>query len=182
MADRRPRDQDWLVVIDGQRIFADPTISAWGSPMWAQVAPRIRAAVRARLDQGRPVVFTRFVADPEPTGSWVPYYSQFPFAQVPDGDPLYDLVPELADLSVPVIAAPTFGKWVPALIDLVGPTPRLSLAGVSTDCCVLSTALAAADGGAFVRVAGELCAGSTTANHDRALAAMELYGPQIELV
>lgn len=168
---------DWLVVIDAQVIFADPATSQWGSPMWADAVRRIRTAVEQYGDR---VVFTRFVADPAPKGSWVDYYEAWPFAQVPDADPLYALVPELADLATgaPIVTVPTFGKW-PDLAEIVGATPQLTLAGVSTDCCVLSTALAAADAGATVQVAADLCAGSTPENHARALAAMELYAPQI---
>lgn len=173
-----PPPEEWLVVIDAQVIFADPATSPWGSPMWAETVPRIRQAVAAYADR---VIFTRFVADTEPQGSWVDYYLEWRFAQVPGDDPLYALVPELADLSAPVITEPTFGKWTPALREIVGATPRLTLAGVSTDCCVLSTALAAADAGATVRVASTLCAGSTPDNHDQALAAMSLYGPQITI-
>lgn len=173
------REPGWLVVIDAQAIFADPATSPWGSPMWAEVVPRIRAAVEQY--DGR-VAFTRFVADPAPQDSWVDYYDTWPFARVPDADPLYALVPELSELAMraPVVTMPTFGKW-PGLAETVGPTAPLTLAGVSTDCCVLSTALAAADAGATVRVAAELCAGSTPENHARALAAMELYGPQITI-
>lgn len=168
---------DWLVVIDAQVIFADPQTSQWGSPMWAEAVPQIRSAVESYGDR---VVFTRFVADPDPQGSWLDYYQQWPFAQVPDADPLYAIVPELAGYAeqAPVVTAPTFGKW-PAIAETVGAAARLTLAGVATDCCVLSTALAAADAGATVTVASALCAGSTPENHDRALAAMELYGPQI---
>ena len=53
------------------------------------------------------------------------------------------------------------------------------LAGVSTDCCVLSTALAAADAGCTVEVVADACAGSSDEAHERALAAMALYAPQI---
>ncbi len=56
------------------------------------------------------------------------------------------------------------------------------LAGVSTDCCVLSTALAAADAGVRVRVVADACAGVSDADHERALAVMALYGPLIEIV
>lgn len=169
---------EWLVVIDAQAIFADPATSPWGSPLWADTVPRIRNAVE---QYGERVVFTRFVADPAPRGSWVEYYEQWPFAQVPDTDPLYALVPELAGFAAdgaPVVTLPTFGKWA-GLAEIVGPGSHVTLAGVATDCCVLSTALAAADAGATVRIASELCAGSTPENHARALAAMELYAPQI---
>lgn len=171
---------DWLVIIDAQAIFADAATSQWGSPMWADTVPRIRQAVEQYDDR---VIFTRFVADPEPHGSWVAYYEAWPFAQVPDADPLYALVPELAEFAADgalVVTEPTFGKW-PAIAGIVGTTARLTFAGVSTDCCVLSTALAAADAGATVQIAAELCAGSTPENHARALAAMDLYGPQITI-
>jgi nicotinamidase-related amidase len=46
---------------------------------------------------------------------------------------------------------------------------------------VLSTALAAADAGARVRVVADACAGVSPADHERALQAMALYGPLIEV-
>ncbi len=172
-----PQD-GWLVVIDPQMVFADPGASPWGSPMWAATVPRI-AELAASFGPARTVV-TRFVADPSLGGSWEPYYRDWPFALVPDSDPLYAVVPELADVAGHVVTAGTFGKW-PALRDLVGPDAHLTLTGVSTDCCVLSTALPAADAGATVRVVRSGCAGSTTENHERALAAMALYAPQITI-
>jgi nicotinamidase-related amidase len=53
---------------------------------------------------------------------------------------------------------------------------------VSTDCCVLSTALAAADDGAWVRVVSDGCAGASDEDHERSLAAMAFYAPQVEVV
>ena len=89
-------------------------------------------------------------------------------------------MPELRDAADHVVTAGAFGKW-PVLRMLMGDDARVTLAGVSTDCCVLSTALPAADSGATVRVVANACAGSTPANHERALAAMALYGPQITI-
>ena len=172
-------DGGWLVVVDPQAIFADPATSPWGSPMWAATVPRI-AALAASFGRERTVV-TRFVADPSLGGSWGPYYRDWPFALVPGSDPLYAVVPELADVAGQVVTAGTFGKW-PALSDVVGPDARLTLTGVATDCCVLSTALPAADAGATVHVVRDGCAGSTPENHERALAAMALYAPQVTIV
>ena len=169
----------WLVVIDPQVVFADPATSPWGSPMWAATVPRIAELARAH-GPARTVV-TRFVADPSLGGSWVPYYEDWPFALVPGDHPLYAVVPELTDVADHVLTAGTFGKW-PQLRELVGDDATLTLAGVSTDCCVLSTALPAADAGATVRVVANACAGSTPENHARALEAMALYGPQITIV
>ena len=91
------------------------------------------------------------------------------------------VVPELADVAAHVVTAGTFGKW-PVLRELLGDDPHVTLTGVSTDCCVLSTALPAADAGATVRVVRDGCAGSSPENHERALAAMALYAPQITLL
>lgn len=172
-------DGGWLVVIDPQAVFADPATSPWGSPMWADALPHVVALARA-YGPARTII-TRFVADPALGGSWGPYYEAWPFALAPDTDPLYAVVPELAGAAEQVVTAGTFGKWG-VLRDLVGDTAHLTLAGVSTDCCVLSTALPAADAGATVRVAAAACAGSTPENHARALAAMELYAPQVTIV
>ena len=170
----------WLVVIDPQRIFADPK-SPWGSPMFPAVVEPVR---RLAAVAGERTVVTRWVPARDPQGSWKAYLEAWPFADVPDDDPLLGLVPELADLAGAgrdVVSVPTFGKWGPALVALTGPTPHLVLTGVSTDCCVVSTALAAADAGATVTVVTDACAGSTPDNHDSALAVMGLYPPQITL-
>ena len=168
----------WLVVIDGQRIFADPT-SDWGSPMWPDAAARI-AELLPRF-AGR-TILTRWVppAPDERVGSWAAYMAAWPFADRPAADPLFDLVPGLAGVTAPVVDAPTFGKWA-ALAPLVGPAPELVIAGVSTDCCVISTVLPAADAGATITVVTDACAGSTPENHAAACTVMGLYPPQVTL-
>ena len=64
---------------------------------------------------------------------------------------------------------------------ILGPDATMVLTGVSTDCCVISTALAAADAGVAVRVVSDACAGISDNDHQRALDAMALYGPLIEI-
>lgn len=175
-----PLADEWLVIIDPQAIFASPQASPWGSPLFAAALPHMVAAAAA-YGPSRTVV-TRFVANPALGGSWGPYYRDWPFALVPDDDNRYAVVPECADLPSHVVTEPTFGKWGPGLRAIVGPQPRMALAGVSTDCCVLSTALPAADAGAFVRVISAACAGSTVENHERAIGAMGLFAPQIVII
>lgn len=172
-------DDGWLVVVDPQVVFASPDHSPWGSPMWAGAAPR--AAALAEAYGPERTVVTRFVADPALGGSWAPYYEEWPFAVVPGSDPLYAVVPELDGLAGRVVTAGTFGKW-PALRDHVGAGAHVTLAGVATDCCVISTALPMADAGVTVRVVADACAGSTPENHAHALAVMSLYAPQITVV
>ncbi|WP_432542921.1 isochorismatase family protein [Kineococcus sp. SYSU DK002] len=167
----------WLVLIDLQHVFASPD-SPWAAPGFAGAA----AGCARLVERFAPnVVLTRFVAPAQPRGAWVPYYEEFAFARVPDGDPLYGLVDGFAAPGRPVVTAPTFGKWGPELAAVTGGAP-IVLGGVSTDCCVLSTALAAADAGVAVTVVADACAGASEADHVRALDAMRLYAPLITVV
>lgn len=169
----------WLVVVDPQRIFADPA-SKWSSPFFDQAMERI-ALLAAHVGPERTVV-TRWLPTADRAGSWGAYFRAWPFADVSAEDPLFDLVGTAQGLSSrPSVDEPTFGKWGGALEGIVGPHPELLLTGVSTDCCVLSTALAATDAGAHVRVVTDACAASTGENGTTALQAMSLYAPQIEL-
>lgn len=169
---------EWLVVIDPQNIFASPD-SAWGSPFFADTMPRIRSLADAF---GERVVVTRWMPTADRSTSWGDYFAEWPFADRPPTDELFDLVPDAATLSArSTIDLPTFGKWGPELESTVGRGGRFVLAGVSTDCCVLSTALASADAGARVTVAIDACAGSTAENHAAAVHVMALYPPQITL-
>lgn len=164
----------WLVVVDLQHVFGDPD-SPWTTPRFEEVRPRIRVLVDGFGDR---VVWTRFVAPERPVGAWVEYYEHYPFALQPPDTGLYRLVEDSGDH--PVVDVPTFGKWGPDLAELVGDGP-LTVTGVATDCCVISTVLPAADAGVPVRVVTDACAGSTDDDHDRALRVMSLYAPLVEL-
>lgn len=174
MTDKTP----WLVVIDPQEIFASSD-SAWGSPFFAEAMPRIRSLAAAFGDR---VIVTRWMPTADRSTSWGDYFAAWPFADRPASDPLFSLVPDAVGLSpAPTLDLPTFGKWGPEIEEIVGRGARVVLAGVSTDCCVLSTALAAADAGAHVTIARDACAGSTAENHAAALHVMGLYPPQITI-
>ena len=166
----------WLVAIDMQAVFGDPS-SPWCAPEYARASAGIQRLLPAFGDRA---LFTRFVAPAEPRGAWVAYYEQWPFALVPDADPLYALTPPF-DTAPRIETRPTFGKWDARLAAALGGTDEIVLTGVSTDCCVISTALAAADAGVHVRVAADACAGASAVDHQRALDAMALYAPLIEL-
>lgn len=167
----------WLMAIDMQRVFGDPG-SDWFTPDFGLASVRIQ---QLRPAFGTRVALTRFVAPAEPTGAWIPYYEEWPFALVPDADPLYELMPEFPVGDAVVVTRPTFGKWSDETAKALDGATDLVLAGVSTDCCVLSTALAAADAGVRVRVVADACAGLSELDHQRALDVMALYAPLIEI-
>jgi nicotinamidase-related amidase len=165
-------------VIDPQAIFASPD-SAWGSPFFADAVPRIRSLAESF---GERVIVTRWMPTADRATSWGEYFTAWPFADQPPTDPLFDLVPDAVDLSPhPTLDLPTFGKWGPEIEAIVGRGAHVVLTGVSTDCCVMSTALAAADAGAHVTVAADACAGSTAEHHAAAMQVMGLYPPQITI-
>ncbi|HEX3198429.1 MAG TPA: cysteine hydrolase [Propionibacteriaceae bacterium] len=167
----------WLMVIDMQRIFGEP-ISEWATPDYASAAAGIQRLLRAFDSR---TCFTRFLPPKQPTGIWMTYYQRWPFALDPGNAPLYDLSDEFASIAANTLDRTTFGKW-DAQTDRVLEYPgEIVLAGVTTDCCVLSTALAATDAGVHVIVAADACAGVTEADHQRALDAMTLYSPMIDI-
>jgi len=163
----------WLVVVDLQHVFGDAD-SPWGAPRFEEIRPRIRE-LADRF--GERVVWTRFVAPDRPAGAWQEYYETFPFALQPADAPLFALVEDPG--TAPVVDATTFGKWG-ELSPIVGEGP-VTVAGVATDCCVISTVLAAADAGVPVTVAGDACAGSGDDDHERALRVMSLYAPLVRV-
>jgi nicotinamidase-related amidase len=165
-----------LAVIDMQRVFADPD-SPWAAPRFAEAASGVRRLLPAYAER---VAFTRFLAPDNPGGAWRAYYDRWPFALKPPDAQLWQLADEFGEAAPRVVDAATFGKW-PGLAPYIGPDNRLVLTGVSTDCCVLSTALAAADAGVEVLVAADACAGADDDSHAKALHVMDLYQPLIRV-
>ena len=101
---------------------------------------------------------------------------------------IYELVDEFAGEPCPTLDATTFGKWGrrprrPRHERRAGDGGRAAAtaswcsAGVSTDCCVLSTALAAADAGVEVQVVADACAGVDDESHAKALDIMRALRP-----
>jgi nicotinamidase-related amidase len=155
-----------------QRFFAAG--QPWATPGFEDLIDPIG---RLAAGFGDRVVFTRFLVPEHPQGSWQAYYEMWPQVTGPAAAPLAELVPPWAGR--PTLDTTTFSKWGPDLAGLVAADGVLVLCGVSTDCCVLATAVAAADAGASVRVVADACAGLDAAAHERALALLAGFAPQI---
>jgi nicotinamidase-related amidase len=159
----------WLVGIDFQRVFRD---GPWATPGFDAAVAGFRAL--AERFAGR-TVLTRFLPPETAEGGWRDYYEHWDFAR-DRSDEHWALADGLG--AAPVVDVPTLSKWGPALEAIVGRNPTLVLGGVSTDCCVLSTALAAIDAGARVRVVADACAAEPDAHQ----AAVELLRRRAPLV
>ena len=163
-------DAAWLVVIDAQRVFADP-----GSPWTRQASPQ-RSTTRAGLlpglgDEPRSRASSRRRHRPG-AGTTLQHWA---FARGLRAEQ-WSLINGFGD--VPVVDLPTLSKWGPQLEAVVGMQPTLVLCGVSSDCCVLSTALAAIDAGARVRVVADACAADPEA-HSAAIEILRRRAPLI---
>jgi nicotinamidase-related amidase len=166
-----------LVVIDMQRLFGDPA-SPWATPGFDQIVRPVDELASAFGDR---TLFTRFVVPERWEGSWEPYYRQWRPVTEPEARPLADLSEPWASRRPTTLDRPTFSKWGDELREIAGEARSLVLCGVATDCCVIATALPAADAGMFVRVVGDACAGATNEAHAAALTVMGGFEPQIEV-
>jgi len=170
-------EDEWLLVIDMQRAFADPP-SPWASADFYKALPqveRLAAAYRGR------VILTRYVP-PEPlTGAWIGYYETFPSLLLPGSDPAWDLKLPVPD-GAPVETRATFAKWDARIAALVGPEAGIAVCGVATECCVLGTVLAAVDQGRAVRVIADACAGGTPQAHEQTMGILAGFAPLVRLI
>jgi len=183
-----PRDgATWLVVIDMQDVFGAPG-SPWAAPRFDELIEPIRRLAEAYAPN---VVFTRYLAPANPVGAWRPYFDDWPFALQPPEAELWKLTDGLADLPPKSLGTDgrggtldmeCFSKWGPALADLAGQEGRLVMTGVSADCCVIATALAAADSGVETWVVREATTGIDDPTTEQALYIMSLFGPLLKIV
>ncbi len=168
-------DAGWLVVIDMQNVFAERD-SPWCTPPFAAVAEKIAGLLPLFAPR---TVFTRFVPPGDIAGSWSDYYRKWSFAAAPPEHELWALAGPWRN--APSVDSHKFSKWIPELQRITGKTAPIVLCGVSTDCCVLATALAAIDDGAFVRVVANACGAKTPEAHERALSLMRDRAPQLAI-
>lgn len=190
-----------LVVIDMQRVYADPG-NPWFVPTYEAVAEHVERLLPAF---GGRVLFTRFLAPSDPQGSWKTYYRTFDFILQPEAGDLLRLDPRWEDKVTPVrsgaihrapsptstatissqpyplLDTTTFSKYGPVLESLAGQGGTLVLCGVTAECCVLSTALQAVDAGMYVRYVADATNTVDEVTYESALQVARGYAPQLEL-
>ncbi|GAA0196316.1 isochorismatase family cysteine hydrolase [Glutamicibacter creatinolyticus] len=165
-----------LVVIDMQRIFAEPDSQWYVSTYTA--AERVIAGL-CKQHEGK-VIWTKFMRDPSERGSWAGYYQRWDRCRLDEQSEQWELTAQPAKHDE-IITLPTFSKWGPELAGLTADCDHLVLTGVATDCCVLSTALGAVDAGKRVTVVADACGGATPEAHEQSLAVLGLLAPMITI-
>ena len=175
-ARRMPLKNEWLIVVDMQRAFADAP-SPWAAPgFYAALAQveRLLPAYRGRT------ILTRYVPPKALAGAWIPYFAMFPSLLRPEDDPLWDLkLP--AHGGALVETRTTFSKWDEPMAALTGPGAPIAVCGVATECCVLSTILGAVDHGRFVRLVSDACAAGSPQGDAEALAILAGFAPMVSV-
>lgn len=126
------------------------------------------------------IIMTRYLPPPS-KHVWKEYLDMFPSIDRNPNSSDYELDSRLDGVAdFKVVAATTFGKW-PVIEPIVGKEPcNIFIGGVSTECCVLSTALAAVDAGHKVFIMEDLCEG--TVLHNEALNIMKAFSPNITVI
>ncbi|NEG69777.1 cysteine hydrolase family protein [Bifidobacterium choloepi] len=174
------RDNEWLVVIDRQKVFAESDWSTWAVPdhSYDTTTENYRRLAEAFGDR---VAYTRYVSPEPPEDAWADYFADWPDFIVPKDHPMFDWTDDTAPLveGHPVVTKTVFSKWGPELADVIRGAKKITVCGVATDFCVLQTALAACDAGISVRVAADASAGTSPENAKLACDLMSLYAPLI---
>lgn len=165
-----------LAVIDMQVGFQE-TGSEWQVPRYAEAETQVSRLAAAFDEQ---VVWTRFVRDPAEKGAWADYYDRWSTFRVDEDSRQWDLTIDPPPAH-PVISLPTFSKWGPELGALVPVSAPLVLCGVSTDCCVLATALSAIDAGRSVIVVTDACAAVNDQAQEQTVQLLGLLSPMVSL-
>lgn len=169
-------DQSLLIIIDMQEAFRRPGLP-WECAHYEVAATRISQLSKAHSGT---TVWTQFIRDPAETGAWKSYYDRWQDYRIEPEHALWDLTLEPAPHDT-ILQAPTFSKWNAELSQIAKAYSRLTVAGVATDCCVLSTVLSAIDANKYVTVVSDACAGATQEAHQHAINLMSMLTPMVTL-
>lgn len=165
-----------LVVVDMQNDFVS---GALGTPEAMEIVPQVEARVRAGLDRGETVLFTRDTHGPAYLETQEG--KNLPVPHCIRGSDGWELIPQLGPLAQgrQVLDKPTFGSAALgealAELDRTERVETVTFVGLCTDICVISNALLvkAFLPEAEIRVDARCCAGVTPESHRTALAAMK---------
>jgi len=181
-----PVNNSLHVVVDVQRLFAEPT--QWQVNDIDSIVPYCKQLIQHKPEC---TAFARFITPSVPesaAGRWQDYYRHWRDVAQDRIDPgLLDVLPQLTLLAptAPVIDKTGYSVFSTAEFNLLlqeRDIESLVLSGVETDVCVLSTALAAVDRGLRVIIVNDAVTSGSPQGHNAALEIIRLrFDQQIEL-
>lgn len=177
---------DFFLFIDFQKIFRDN--QEWKVPDIEQCFNRAKEAhelismhqtrtlltVKTKYLPPSAIINTNCPND----HAWKKYFDLFPSVPRHKNHELYN---ELHDFeSDTVWISNGFNKWRDC--PSYKPPFNVFITGVSTECCVLSTALSAVDSGANVYIISDACTAGTSEDHILGLSIMSKFKPNIQII
>lgn len=151
---------DLILIIDMQNVYLPG--QPWGCATFRRSCGRIRALLdAAAAERDAPsVCFTKFISDPDAAGMWARYNE---LNREINADPwMSELVDELKPYAerCPVYRKSVYSSMaVPAVRRAAERAGRLVVAGVVSECCVLSTCMEAVDLGFHIVYLRDACSG-----------------------
>jgi nicotinamidase-related amidase len=176
-----------LLFIDFQNVFSEERGGYWPIEDYQKTldtALQVKNKLLSGDKNNVTIITTRFLPpDPIKGQGWIDYYKDIPKEMHNKEYPGYKLsngVPK--DI---IISASTFGKWNAIqnhFNNIIDEFDKVYITGVSTDCCVLTTALAAVDSGIKVFIVENACSAENKEDHNRAINVMKGYGPNLNVI
>ena len=141
-------EKDLLLVIDMQNVYAKG--GEWCCPGTEAAAEKIKQLI-AQANEKMDIVFTAFYAPQDPVGTWQDYNRDYAEINANDyNNEIMDILKAEAG-HYPLYGKSTYSSLtIPELTEAVGKAKRVVITGVVAECCVLATAMAAIDAGAYV--------------------------------
>ena len=110
--------------------------------------------------------------------AWVKYFKKYSTVPKRSGDILYELIDYIpCDW---VWESSEFSKWKHT--SQCNYPFNVFITGVSTECCILSTALSAVDAGATVYVISDACAAGNKEDHNLGLELLSRFDPNVQII
>ncbi|MBR2186560.1 MAG: cysteine hydrolase [Lachnospiraceae bacterium] len=140
--------KDLLLVIDMQNVYCAG--GAWSCPGAEKAAERIRSVIE-RKGRDMDVIFTRFLASPDPEGVWKDYNRENgEINSDPHANAMMDAFREELE-RYPLYTKSVYSSLdIPEVREAAGRADRVIVSGVVAECCVLSTVFALIDMGKYV--------------------------------
>lgn len=138
--------KDLLLIIDMQNIYTKG--QEWGCLDTEGAAERLLKIIDS--NKCEQVIFTRFIADENPSGVWKDYNVKY--AHINSNDWGNEMLPIFSDAlkQYPLYTKGVYSSLViPEVLDAAKEADRVIIGGVVAECCVLSTVLSLMDAGIY---------------------------------
>jgi nicotinamidase-related amidase len=186
LSNKSPKPTSLFLFIDFQRVFEEGP--HWRVPKFRQAlenALKVHAHLDKELGDNLTTIATRYIPPDEAQygGIWTDYFNRFPQISRYANNKSYDLANGIPTGCI--ISVPKFGKWSSIKSHLnnfrIDSIKTIYITGVSTECCILSTVMAAIDDGVKIVLIQDACAAGTDEDHNFSINILKGFEPNLEI-